>query len=195
MSTFYIGIGGVARSGKDSFARSLKKVLKDRHPNSSILIESLATPLKLDCQSFIKERLNLDVFTNDSLEKSLFREMLVWYGKVKRQQSQGAYWTNLLDQKVLKANPDFCIIPDIRYQQYEKDEVAWLRSKTKNYFIHLQRRLPSGEFHPPANMDEKINDNIIRNFANKSLIIETYPEEIFTNEILKLAEASIKDIL
>jgi hypothetical protein len=188
MAPYYIGIGGVARSGKDSFARSLKSVIKLKHPDKVISIISLATPLKFDCQDFLKSKLNIDVFSNDSNEKSIFREMLVWYGKVKRQQSAGTYWTHLLDKAVEYSNIDICIVPDIRYQQYEKDEVFWLKNKKPNSFIHLRRRLQNGEFQPPANMDEKINDNIILDFADKKLIIESFSNYDFEHGFRSLAE-------
>jgi hypothetical protein len=177
MQTYYIGIGGVARAGKDSIASALKAKLCNIYPSKSIEIIPLSAPLKEDCKDFVKNHLDLDVYTNDTNEKSIFRELLVWYGKVKRQQTNGTYWTNLLDVNAKNKNLDICIIPDIRYQQYEKDEVFWLRSKSKNSFIHIERKLPNGDIQPPANIDEKINDNIIRELADKKIVLDTFLNE------------------
>lgn len=176
MSVLYIGIAGVARSGKDSLASEIEKVLRNR-TNKLIYRTSLAQPLKEDCQDFINKYLGIDVFTDNSEEKSIFREFLVWYGKVKRQQTDGKYWTNLLDERVQKYSPDICIIPDIRYQQYEEDEVFWLQKKKKGVLIHVQRIGLNGEIVPPANMDETINDSIIQGMSDYKIIWPTFTDE------------------
>jgi hypothetical protein len=194
MPTFFIGIGGVARSGKDSFGRALKQVISNHYPQNTVAIEPLAKPLKEHCRDFIDKYLSLDVFTDKTEEKAVFREMLVWYGKVKREQSLGTYWTSMLDKRVSEIDVDFCIVPDVRYQQYIEDEVSWLKSKSKNYFIHLRRKLPNGQMYPPANMDEKINDNIIRNYADKQIIIDTFGKEDVESGILDLATSAFNDI-
>ncbi|MEN9445991.1 MAG: hypothetical protein RL728_503 [Bacteroidota bacterium] len=189
MQRSYIGISGVARAGKDSFARHLKKLLELSTPNKKIKICPLAAPLKQDCESFVREKLNLNVFSDNTEEKSIFRELLVWYGKVKRQQTHGQYWTNLLDLSLENSDVDICIIPDIRYFQYEKDEVPWLKGKPLNCFIHIQRMLPDGSLVPPANMDESINDQIIREYADSSIKVPTFlSEECILNEIQKIVE-------
>jgi hypothetical protein len=167
MGTYYIGIGGVARAGKDSFANSLLNLLKlDGYKASR---SSLAEPLKHDCKEFISTKLGLDVWTDNTQEKAIFREMLVWYGKVKRQQTEGKYWTNLLTKKVEIESPDVCIVPDVRYLQYPEDEVYWLKDKMKGILIHVQRKDAHGDIIPPANMDESINDKLVRDNADYQL--------------------------
>jgi hypothetical protein len=167
MGTYYIGIGGVARAGKDSFANSLLNLLKlDGYKANR---SSLAEPLKHDCKEFISTKLGLDVWTDNTQEKAIFREMLVWYGKVKRQQTEGKYWTNLLTKKVEIESPDVCIVPDVRYLQYPEDEVYWLKDKMKGILIHVQRKDAHGDIIPPANMDESINDKLVRDNADYQL--------------------------
>lgn len=173
MGVFYIGIGGVARSGKDSLAKSLLEIIKSKNPNLITKITPLSGPLKADCADFIKKKLGLNVFSQDSVEKSLFREMLVWYGRVKRGLSAGTYWTCLLDSAIERDPVDICIVPDIRYQEYEKDEIFWLKSKDPNCFIHIIRQLSNGETQPPANADESNNDSKIRKFADIKLTIDS----------------------
>jgi len=167
MGIYYIGIGGVARAGKDSFANSLLKLIKLDGYNA--IRSSLAEPLKHDCKDFISTKLGLDVWTDNTQEKAIFREMLVWYGKVKRQQTEGKYWTDLLTKKVEIESPDICIVPDVRYLQYPEDEVFWLKEKMKGVLIHVQRRDAHGDIIPPANMDESINDKLIRDNADFQL--------------------------
>lgn len=175
MSVLYIGIAGVSRSGKDSFALDLQNMICN-YKGCMVYRTALADPLKGDCKNFIKKYLGLDVFTDNTEEKAIFREFLVWYGKVKRQQSEGTYWTSLLDQRVKKFNPDVCIVSDIRYQQYDNDEVHWLKSKPQNILIHLQRATIKGEIVPPANMDESINDSILQSYADYKIVWPTFSE-------------------
>lgn len=176
MSVLYIGIAGVSRSGKDSLALEIENIIQS-YQGGQIYRTSLAQPLKEDCKDFIKQYLHLDVFTDKTEEKSTFREFLVWYGKVKRQQTEGKHWTDLLDERVHKFQPDICIVPDVRYQQYEQDEVSWLKSKPNNILIHLQRVAMNGEVVQPANMDESINDSIIQSSADYKIVWPTFCDE------------------
>lgn len=196
MSVLYVGIAGVARSGKDSLALEVENLIRS-YKGKTIYRTSLAQPLKEDCKDFIKDYLGLNVFTDNNEEKATFREFLVWYGKVKRQQTEGKYWTNLLDERVRQFQPDVCIVPDIRYQQYEGDEVSWLKAKENNVLIHLQRIAINGEIVPPANMDESINDSIIQNSADYKIVWPTFTDENKDNNMKEFASqvfnAVIKD--
>lgn len=193
MATFYIGIGGVARAGKDSFANSLLSLLKQ--DGYSAIRSSLAEPLKHDCKDFISSKLGLDVWTDNTQEKAIFREMLVWYGKVKRQQTQGKYWTDLLTKRVETESPEICIVPDVRYLQYPEDEVFWLKEKMKGILIHVQRRDIHGDIIPPANMDESINDKLVRDNADYQLEWPTVGHEdihLLDLEVKKVYDSFIK---
>jgi hypothetical protein len=196
MSVLYVGIAGVARSGKDSLALEIENLIRS-YKGKTIYRTSLAQPLKEDCKDFIKKYLGLNVFTDNNEEKATFREFLVWYGKVKRQQTEGKYWTNLLDKRVKQFQPDVCIVPDVRYQQYEGDEVSWLKDKENNVLIHLQRIATNGEIVPPANMDESINDSIIQNSADYKIVWPTFTDENKNNNMKEFASqvfnAVIKD--
>lgn len=194
MSVLYIGIAGVARSGKDSLALEIENLIRS-YKGKTIYKTSLAKPLKEDCKDFIKQYLGLDVFTDKNEEKAVFREFLVWYGKVKRQQTEGKYWTNLLDQRVQTFQPDICIVPDIRYQQYEQDEVSWLKSKPQNVLIHLQRIAINGEIVPPANMDESINDSIIQNSADYKITWPTFVDDNKQENMKEFAQQAFNAVI
>lgn len=194
MSVLYIGIAGVARSGKDSLALEIENLIRS-YKGKTIYKTSLAKPLKEDCKDFIKQYLGLDVFTDKNEEKAIFREFLVWYGKVKRQQTEGKYWTNLLDQRVQTFQPDICIVPDIRYQQYEQDEVSWLKSKPQNVLIHLQRIAINGEIVPPANMDESINDSIIQNSADYKITWPTFVDDNKQENMKEFAQQAFNAVI
>jgi hypothetical protein len=194
MSVLYIGIAGVARSGKDSLALEIENLIRS-YKGKTIYRTSLAQPLKEDCKDFIEDYLGLNVFTDNNEEKATFREFLVWYGKVKRQQTEGKYWTNLLDERVQKFQPDVCIIPDVRYQQYDEDEVSWLKAKPNNILIHLQRIAINGEIVPPANMDESINDSIIQNSADYKIIWPTFTDDNKQGHMREFAEKAFNTVI
>jgi hypothetical protein len=194
MSVLYIGIAGVARSGKDSLALEIENLIRSSK-GKTICRTSLAQPLKEDCKDFIEQYLGLNVFTDNNEEKATFREFLVWYGKVKRQQTEGKYWTNLLDERVQKFQPDVCIIPDVRYQQYDEDEVSWLKAKPNNILIHLQRIAINGEIVPPANMDESINDSIIQNSADYKIVWPTFTDENKEENMREFAEKAFNAVI
>jgi hypothetical protein len=179
MKTFYIGVSGVARAGKDSFSDALATIIKNE--GFRVKRYALAEPLKNDCKEFISEKLGLDVWTNNTEEKSIFREMLVWYGKVKRQQTEGKYWTSLLEKQVEMESPEVCIVSDIRYQQYKEDEVFWIKNKMNGVLVHVERTDENNQIIPPANMDETINDSIVKEHANFNLNWPTVgTEDIYT---------------
>jgi hypothetical protein len=194
MSVLYIGIAGVARSGKDSLALEIENLIRS-YKGKTIYRTSLAQPLKEDCKDFIQQYLGLNVFTDNNEEKATFREFLVWYGKVKRQQTEGKYWTNLLDERANHYQPDVCIIPDVRYQQYDEDEVSWLKTKPNNILIHLQRIAINGEIVPPANMDESINDSIIQNSADYKIIWPTFTDDNKQNNMRGFAEKAFNAVI
>jgi hypothetical protein len=142
--TIYIGVGGVARAGKNLFCDLLIKQFQQQY-NLNAKQYALATELKKDCASFIKEKFNLDVYTDNTEEKKIFRDMLVWYGDAKRKQTNGKYWIQKLALTIAQdiafnSNPpDVVIISDIRYDYYEMDEVDWVRMGLNGIFIHVSK--------------------------------------------------------
>lgn len=177
----FIGVGGVARAGKNLFCDLLVKQLKQQY-NLNAQHFALAFELKMDCRLFIHEKLNIDVFTENTEEKKIFRDMLVWYGDAKRKQSNGRYWIDKLNLRIGKefawGTPpiDVAIVSDIRYDFYENDEVDWIRKEKNGAFIHVSKYTSvlstdgsavqvEGEsvnkekiFTEPANSHEAVND-------------------------------------
>lgn len=167
----YIGIGGVARSGKNLFADVLVNNIT-RDYNLNVEQYSLAHLLKLECKDFIKEKLGLDVFTGDSAQKAVFRDMLVWFGQVKREQTNGRYWIEHLNKRIHEnLTSQVVIITDIRYDHYKNDEVSYIKDELKGTLIHLSKYNIKANsdgsdstrmFTAPANLHELINDPKIK---------------------------------
>lgn len=140
----YIGVGGVARAGKNLFCDLLVKQLKLQY-NKEAKHFALAYELKMDCHDFIRDKFNINVFTENTEEKKLFRDMLVWYGDAKRKQSNGKYWMDKLDitigKEFVSGTPpiDIAIVSDIRYDYYPIDEVDWIKKEKNGAFIHISK--------------------------------------------------------
>lgn len=134
----YIGISGVARSGKNLFCDISKKIITEKY-GLSCSSYALAYYLKYDCKDFIQDKLGLNVFTENTEDKKVFREMLVWYGDVKRKQTEGRYWTEKLQLDFEKDDSDVIFITDIRYNFYAKDEVYWIKNELNGQLIHISK--------------------------------------------------------
>lgn len=140
----YIGIAGVARAGKNLLADLIVKQLNEKYKLHAMQF-ALAYELKSDCAKFIDDKFHIDVFTENSEEKKVFRDMLVWYGDAKRRQTQGRYWIDKLNNRVEKefvwGTPPInaAIISDIRYDAYERDEVHWIKNEKQGPLIHVSK--------------------------------------------------------
>ena len=179
-----IGIGGCARAGKDTFASILTNRLNAA--GRSVDKFAFADALKQDCDSFCKEKLGISAFTQVPNEKLLIRPLLVWYGDAKRKQSNGRYWVDIIDAKVKASKSDFCIVTDVRYDFYERDEISWVKEDRHGLVVHVSRwsmnpvkvnlmgtidkigayPMQQKVFVPPANDHEKENDPKVKAKAN-----------------------------
>lgn len=162
----FIGISGSARAGKDTMCRALIRNFK----KLDIIAErfSIAGDLiKKDLKEMLKTVANIDTFTENNEEKELIRPLLVEYGKILRKKTKGRYF---LDNFQEKSNI-IHIIPDIRYSEYEKDEVYWLKNEKNGFLIHIER-----ENINPANITEEENNKIIKNVADYQVFWSTLDE-------------------
>jgi len=132
-----IGISGYARSGKDLFTSVAQKILKEHKIKSEKF--ALAYELKNDLKYLIKNKVGIDVFTDNTQEKSIIRPLLVAYGDVMRKTSEGRYWTGKLEQRIANSKADVVFITDIRYDVYPEDECTWLRNKQCGKLIHITK--------------------------------------------------------
>jgi hypothetical protein len=146
-----IGISGLARSGKDTLCRALIRVLREKNIKGHRY--SIAGDLiKKDLNDLIKNRINVDTFTEKDEEKELIRPLLVEYGKLMRKKTKGRYFLENFQEKKGIVH----IIPDIRYCEYEKDEIHWLKKEKEGFLIHVERK----NIKPVNETEEKNNDTI-----------------------------------
>lgn len=130
-----IGIGGFARSGKDTFVKVAKNILK-ANGYSSIKL-AFADALKEEIDPFLQEQYNISAWTDDNQEKQLIRPYLVAHGCGKRTISNGHYWVNKIDKAIetIHFNEDVIFISDCRFP----NEVDWLHQKRGGWFVHLKK--------------------------------------------------------
>lgn len=134
----YIGVAGYARSGKNLFCDIASKQLSENY-NLTSKTFALAYELKMECGDFIKEKLNLDVFSEKTEDKNRFRPMLVWYADVKRTESEGRHWLECVNRRMKDADSDIVFISDVRFSEYPKDEIYWIKNELNGKLVHIDK--------------------------------------------------------
>lgn len=173
-----VGVAGVARAGKDTMAECLRIALREHSPGTKIEIRSFAKPLKDDLFHFILEKFAIDIFNCSDEEKAFIRPIMVAYGGAQRTRTKGTYWTGLMDKELERLEAqgvDLVIIPDVRYCDWENDEIAWL-AKHGGHLMHVSKILEDGTILQPANEDEARNDPKLQNLSDQKI---QWPEQSF----------------
>ena len=162
-----IGISGVAGAGKDLFFNLLSKRIGVRR-------FALADQLKDDCASWCYDQYNIDPLDCSREEKEQIRGLLVFHGVFKRKLTDGRNWINKLDPKIKSfltnaQTDDVPVVTDIRYQEYEKDEVYWVKNELNGVLVHVsqyQNKDGKRAWRAPANGEEARQDPILKNHAD-----------------------------
>ena len=168
-----IGIAGVAGSGKDTFAEIIKKVFESNGFEVNCL--SFAKKLKEEVAEVSKNMYGIDTTNCTREEKNLIRPLLLAHGAIMREKTKGQYWINGI--KDLVSNDKINIITDVRFCEYECDEVDWIQSNN-GIVVHITRFFEeNGEriYISPDNEYEKRNNKILKNRANYSF---SWPTDI-----------------
>jgi hypothetical protein len=152
-----IAIAGNAFSGKDSLFICLKEILE----KENIYAEryGLADELKQEMYDFIKDKFGISTFTSNIKDKNLIRPIIVEYAGAKRSQTNGTYFTNILQPKIENGIKEglLPIITDLRFDEFPQDELYWLR-KNNGILVYVTRLLQDGQPVPPFNKFEKENN-------------------------------------
>ena len=161
MASKLIGISGVAGSGKDLFY----SLLKD-HINCEKF--SLAEEIKSEMRDFIFNNYSIDILNCSWHEKNSVRSYLVAHGMSRRERSKGKFWIDKIEPKIKESIfKHYCIeggkddmypvVTDIRFDEYEQDEVYWLKNEMGGILVHISLfEFKNGKkiFNKPANSDE-----------------------------------------
>jgi hypothetical protein len=161
------GISGIARCGKDTLGRHLiAKLQKSGFPTIPI---SFASVLKYDLDPFLKEKVNISAFTENTQEKEIIRPLLVAYGTNVCRKIDPDHWIKKIEKQV-KASINskiIVVITDVRYE----NECKWIKDNG-GFMIHLSRM---GQ--KPANFEEKVNDPIVRKISDHKIKWKTFSDE------------------
>ena len=130
-----IGLSGVAGCGKNTVAGIVGKLLQRLSlPHREL---SIANNLKKELSSASKDLYGIDSFNCTREEKDLIRPFLVAHGEIKRKLSNGRHW---VDQVTSELAPEkINIITDVRFNEYEKDEVYWVKNEINAVLIHISQ--------------------------------------------------------
>lgn len=159
-----IGISGPARSGKDTLCNQFLEILNEM--KISAYRSAFADQLKLECEKFIKDTLDIDVFTNDTEEKNIIRPMLVTWGTHVRRKLDNDIWIKKLEQSM--KNDSITIIPDVRF----RNEFEFVKNNN-GYIFFIDRIDNNGNAIPDANEDEIENNKFLRENCDSSFVWNT----------------------
>jgi hypothetical protein len=164
-----IGIGGVARAGKDTFA----KLLVEYAASKGRVVSSFAfaDELKRELEPFFKT-FGSTAFETDPEKKKKIRPILVAHGREKRLVSNGRYWIEKIEPAVKDAleRGDIVLVTDTRYATHDADEAAWVKS-LGGKIVYVERLIDNVPV-APANEEESLNDPLLRKAAD---IIVSWP--------------------
>lgn len=181
MKSTLFGIGGVARSGKDSFANLLLDHVQI-NLGQGMASHAFAQELKREIDPFLKARHGISAFTRDSNEKAIIRPDLVAWGKMRRDESNGTHWIRQIESLVthqLACGVDV-IITDVRFNTHDRDELAWIKS-LGGKVVYIERVLLDGSILPPANEEEAANTFKVREAADLIVTVPTFLENHLDN--------------
>ena len=168
-----IGIAGVAGSGKDTFGKIIGNVFENSGGKVNYL--SFAAKLKAEVSEISKKLYDIDPINCTREEKNLIRPLLLAHGAIMREKTQGQYWINSIKNLIIENNIN--IITDVRFCEYECDEVDWIQSNG-GIVVHITRFFEENVqriYIMPDNEYEKRNDKTLKNKADYSF---SWPTDI-----------------
>lgn len=176
-----LGLSGVARSGKDSFATLLIEHLASLGQPAARW--AFADQLKRELEPVIWAKYGLSVWSQVSAEKAIFRDDLVAHGRLRRTESNGTYWVKQIDASVRAglAAGVHQIITDCRYATHEEDEADWIKS-LGGKVVYIERILIDGSsILEPANEEERLNTFRVKAQADLVVTLPTFLENPLDN--------------
>jgi len=159
-----IGVAGYATTGKDFFF----SIMNALHPSMRF---SLGDILKNEMREDLIEETGVDIFNCSAEQKEKVRPRLIEYGSKKRKETEGRYFTEILTECIINTSTvgHIPIITDIRYAEYERDELSWLKKELGGVLVYIDKHsVVNGEkeYVKPPNKDEEINGPILKKNAD-----------------------------
>ena len=168
-----IGLSGVAGSGKNTVSSILIKLLQRVGLPYREL--SIAKNLKEELREPSLNLYNIDSSNCTRDEKNIIRPFLVSHGEIKRKLSKGRHWIDKITNELAPEKVN--IITDVRFDEYEKDEVYWIKNEINGVLILIAKYEEiNGKriFLQPANAAEARNNP---NLIDKADFVLNWPHE------------------
>lgn len=208
----FVGLTGLAGSGKDLFFSLSRDVLKKKH--KAVCRVSLADYLKEQVKPTLKDMFDIDPTNCSREEKEKIRQFLVFYGAVKRRETKGRFWIRRAEKAIAAIEQNLLVehvksavifITDIRYDYYDKDERHWVQEELGGKLIHISKykreltldeslNLKEYKAHDlPPNPQEARFDPLLSEAADVNLIWgeEDSPDN---PELIKVVNSTLKKI-
>lgn len=178
-----IGIAGSALVGKDTLCNAMITTFGDFFKLKATRRSIAGDQVRKDLKSLFSRKFGINIQSPTNEEKTLLRPIMVEYGRVQRKMTNGRYFIEKFERSEV-----IDIVPDIRYTEYEYDELQWITKEIGGFLIYLER-----DGIPPANIYEEENNKIIRENANFILNVPTFTQEELPTNILPYAKSVIDE--
>jgi hypothetical protein len=177
-----IGLSGAAGVGKDTLCQVILDLFKECPAKRYSVAGDF---IKNDLDQLLQKTIGISAFTTNAEEKTNIRPLLVEYGRLMRNQTKGRYFIEKLENDINFGHQCIPIITDIRYAEYERDELFWLKNEKNGLLVFLDR-----EGIEPANEFEEKNNILLRN--NCSLYFKVRSASDYISVLTPIAEKIIK---
>ena len=147
-----IGIGGNARSGKDTLANNLVSILAELNIKAEKV--SFANALRQSVDDFLLRELGISAFTEDKKEKDIIRPFLVFWGTDIMRGRDEDVWVKRLQSSLKEDQVN--IISDLRFT----NELDWIQN---NNGVSVMLSRPNAN---PANKYEEEENKKLRQSVN-----------------------------
>ena len=147
-----IGIGGNARSGKDTLASNLVSILGELNIKAEKV--SFANALRQSVDDFLLRELGISAFTEDKKEKDIIRPFLVFWGPDIMRGRDEDVWVKKLQSSLKEDQVN--IISDLRFT----NELDWIQN---NNGVSVMLSRPNAN---PANKYEEEENKKLRQSVN-----------------------------
>lgn len=127
-----IAVGGYSRTGKDSLAELLHKLLK-QELNEFTHTRKFADSVKMELRERCMEEYGIDSFTEYSDEKEIIRPLMTELGCGRREENPD-YWINTLMDNI-NITHGTVVVCDVRFQ----NELEYLRNNYGSIVVLLNR--------------------------------------------------------
>jgi len=169
-----IGIGGNARSGKDTLGSYFVKILADQGIKAKTY--SFANELKKSVDDFLIREIGISALTEDEGEKKIIRPFLVFWGTDIMRKINDNVWVEKIEPLMYDSHVN--IITDLRFI----NELNWIKEhKGLSVLIKREGIEPANEYEKTNN--EKISQEVDSNFEMGNFKDEKLVE-LMANEIL-----------